>query len=206
MHKMLKKFLFCSLLLTGSLFASKNILQFEIVPFDYVDEGMKEQLCAMVRDDQEIQKRIRQTPEKFLKNLLDHELQYIICRSKENKSDIYGFMTCMQFATFYCYQRSKGLLITRKYYEDRFPLIEIMKSVGYIQDMAVHKDLRGHGIAQHLLHSFEETCKQVGVHKLMIRVAADNAQAISAYNKAGFLIDHAYDHDEHHYTMFKKIT
>ena len=203
----MQKYLLLSLMVTSNLYASNNALQFEIVPFDYCNTAMKEQLCTMVRDDQEIQQRIHQTADLFQNNLANTDVQYLVCKSKQNPSEIYGFMACMHVDTFYCFTYWNGVLITQKHRADdhHFTLIETMNSVGYIKDIAVHKDFRGHGIAQALLHNFEETCKQNGMQKLMIRVEADNAPAIRAYTKTGFNINHAYSHDAQHYTMFKNI-
>jgi ribosomal protein S18 acetylase RimI-like enzyme len=207
MNKIYKNYLFLSLLLTGNLFASNNILEFEIVPFDYADTEMKEQLCAMVRDDQEVQQRIAQTEELFEQKISNPDVQYFICRSLKDEFKVYGFIACKLIDTFYCFKYWNGVLITQKDLVDdrRFTLLETMNKVGYIQDVVVHKNFRRQGVAQTLLLQFEEFCKQNNICKLMIRVAADNKQAIGAYKKFGFALDYAYNHDPQNYTMFKKI-
>ena len=202
---------FLSFMLASKLFASDSQLQFEIVPFDYADADMKEQLCAMVRDDLEIQQRIYLTEESVKTyvsnlNLVDNR-QCWVCRSQQEISEIYGFMTCIKIDTYYCFKRSCGVRITEKYhdYVDKYTLIDTMKSVGHIQDIAVHKNYRCCGVAQALLRHFEDDCKKNGMQKLMMHVAADNEKAIHAYNKAGFVIALAYSHDMNCLAMFKSI-
>ena len=65
-----KKLILFLLIITTSLFASQNALQFKVVPFDYSDEDMKEQLCVMIRDDKEMAHWMKKQVVKYIMILL----------------------------------------------------------------------------------------------------------------------------------------
>ncbi|MBP6869803.1 GNAT family N-acetyltransferase [Candidatus Babeliales bacterium] len=171
---------------------------------------MKEQICSMFRDDEEIQKRICKTEAEIRTILSQQNVQFnrqmFVCRSQET-SKIYGFMECQQGDTFYCYKYPEGVRIIQKYCPDneKSKLIETIQSMGYIEKIAVHKDYRRHGISQALLNYFEEKSKLNGMHRLMIHAETNNQKAINAYTKAGFVIAEAYSHNKEILTMFKSI-
>ena len=95
----LQTYIFLSLILADSLFSSENTLQFEIVPHDYSNESIKEQICAMFRDDKEIQKATFETEETIKKFLSEEDAvkkwSVIVCRSINDSSIIYGYMDYM---------------------------------------------------------------------------------------------------------------
>ncbi|MBP6869277.1 GNAT family N-acetyltransferase [Candidatus Babeliales bacterium] len=217
--------LFLSLLLTNSLFASKNTLEFEIVPFDYADGNMKEQICAMVRDDQDIQNMTHQT-EESMKELLSKKPQegwsLFVCRSIDDSSTIYAYMNYARIEIADHWElpaKGQGFyfhLKTSSFYRttlDEAMIAEIpsakvlqtINSVGYLDGFAVHKNYRGKGIAQAMLNYFEEDCRNCGTQQLMLFVDANNENGIRAYGKSGFKINLAYNDNVENYTMIKLI-
>ena len=170
------------LLADCNLFAGENKLQFEIVPFDICDESMKEQLCVMIRDDQEMAKILDTNEESMRQNYLScpdlqYDVQSFVCRSTDRSAKIYGFIQCSQHDEFY----------------ECAELVTIQeKLVGFVNGIAVHKDYRGCGVALALLNHFEEICKINGMQQLMLFTGVDNDKAIRAYTRYGFKIDPAY--------------
>ena len=56
-----------------------------------------------------------------------------------------------------------------------------------MMNVAVHPDARRHGIARRLILALVEELKQQGSHCLTLEVRASNQNAISLYQKLGFL-------------------
>ncbi|AXK60988.1 GNAT family N-acetyltransferase [Candidatus Chromulinivorax destructor] len=204
-------YLCLSIMLIGRLFTIDSQLSYEIVQFDYFDTSMRNQMYDMIFHDVEIQQRIflpKESIDTYLSDLkVVHDLECWICRSRTNPSQIYCFITYLQRDEVYCFKKTNGPRITHKYdkYAGNYPLIETIKFVGCIQDIAVHKDYRRRGVTQALLSHFEDTCKKNSMEKMFMYVAADNEKAIHAYNKAGFLIDLAYTPQKDFFAMFKLI-
>lgn len=61
-----------------------------------------------------------------------------------------------------------------------------MKSVGFVNCIAVRKQFQGQGIAQALLSTFETLCRNHGIAQLLLGVARDNDKAIRVYQRNGF--------------------
>ena len=80
MKKSIKLTLFLLISTSLSIFASQAVLQYEIVPFDYADEDMKEQICAMVRDDQDVKDMTHETEDSMGETLAapdeKHKINY----------------------------------------------------------------------------------------------------------------------------------
>ena len=222
---MVKNYLFLSLLLTSGLFANKNTIEFEIVPFDFNDQNMNEQLCAMVRHDQEIQDMMHET-EESMKELLSKKPQegwsMFVCKSTDGSSTIYGYMNYVKADVAlhwkiptkgqgFCFHVKKSFFYRTTLDEaviDCLPSAEILQtinSVGYLDGFAVHKNYRGKGIAQAMLHYFEEDCRNSGMQQLMLFVHADNKNGIRVYGKSGFEISLASNDNIENYTMVKLI-
>ena len=176
MNTKLGFYLFLSFMQIGCLQASGNALQYEIVPFDDSDAGMKEQLCVMIREDQEMAK-ILDTNEKFMRQSylscpdLPYPVQSFVCRSTDGLAKIYGFIQ------YSCHDQYSEYGEIKTIKED---------AVGFINGLAVHKDYRGQGIAQALLHHVEDLCRSNGMWKLMLFTGVDNDKAARAYIRYGF--------------------
>ena len=84
-------------------------------------------------------------------------------------------------------------------------LLEFIPSVGYIASLGVHKNYRGHGIAQAFLNYFEQDCKKNGMRLMALFVDTDNEKAIKAYRKFGFEINLSYNDNIQSYTMVKGL-
>ena len=169
MNKKIISYIFFSFMMTGSLFAIGRPLNFEIVPFDYQNADMKEQICFMVGNDQEIQDRLCQTAESMQEKLLNPDLKsrnmkfhkdVFVCRSLDISQRVYGFISCRKVC-----------------------------QVAYIDNIAVHKDYRCQGVAQSLLCHAESFSKKNGAKSLMLFMAHDNEKAMHSYCKYGFEVD-----------------
>ena len=191
--------------------AVENELQYEIVPFDYEDADMREQLCAMVRDDEEMAARIHDDEESMRNYLsgpdLENKTNCFVCRATDATAKIYGFMVCGQHdVTYISLHPVTGLWFSLEPQADAvYVLIEVMRSVGMINELGIHKDYRGQGIGQAMLKFFQENCKQHGMQQLMLFVDTNNDSAICAYRKFGFEIDLRYNDNIESYTMIKFI-
>ena len=170
MKKSIVLSLFFLLNITSLIFTSQNALQYEIVPFDYADDDMREQLCDMVDKDQEIADLLHFTPEDSMRQYLsgpdlEFKTQLLVCRSIDGSSTMYGFIMCSMHETFMQFQ-----------------------SVGFVNSIAVAREYRGQGIAQALLSAFEILCRENGIAQLLLYVARDNDKAVRSYQWNGFSI------------------
>ena len=208
--------LFLGVMLYGSLFANENQLQFEIVPFDYADVNMKEQICAMVRDDQDMQRTLNHT-EQSMRECLSRdngkEWSILVCRTVDNPMIILGYMHYVQadridyldhpvMGKTFCFHMNNDVVTN---YHTSFVILDTIKSVGYINGLAVHKNYRGCGIAQAFLSCFEVNCKNNGMQHLMLSVQRDNEKAIRAYHKFGFDKSEMYNSQVGRDLMMKKL-
>lgn len=209
MRKNYKNYLFLSLLLTGSLFASENALEFEIVPFDYADADMKEQICVMVRDDQDIQNMTHETEESmrvFLSSPdIEHKLNCFVCRSTNGSAIIYGYMVYVMSDAAYLVGDADILLNSNyvdelRMKDDSLQPVAGFVNFGYLDNFAVHKDYRGQGIAQAMLGYFEQDSRNAGKQLIALGVEPDNEKAKHVYRKFGFEI-----HPAHSVAMIKKL-
>ena len=183
---------------------------YEIVPFDYHDEKMKEQLCAMVRDDQDIQHMTHETEESMRKTLscpdLKGKINYFVCRATDNSATIYGYMSYGVSNAAYLVQdpayKEGGSLLTNSNYVDEYIVLETVIAEPFmsLDNFAVHKDHRGKGIAQAMLSCFEQDCRKNGIRLLLLGVEVDNDKAIRAYAKYGFVF-----HPRFPFTMMKHL-
>jgi len=157
------KILFLGIILTGSLCAAENKLQYEIVPFDYNDEDMKEQLYAMVRNDKDIQHHAFLNEKCMIKILTEYIFEYnltiLVCRSVDKPSNVYGFLMSN-------------------------PDVDMI--LREVHHLAVHKKYRQKGIAQAMLQALQIIAKEQGSDYMRISVDFDNYAAICAYRKFGF--------------------
>lgn len=168
-----------------------NALQYEIVLFDYADEGMREQLCDMVDNDQEIADLLHFTPEESMRKYLsgpdlEFKTQLLVCRSTDGLSTIYGFIMCSTHDTF----------------------MGMHGSVGFVNCIAVRTKYRGYGIAQALLSVFEKMCRENGIAQLLLAVARDNDKAIRVYQRNGFIFkvqEQDCDDENHEIPMIKLL-
>ena len=208
-HKKLLRSLFLGMMLTGNLFASDRQLQFEIVLFDYAD--MKEQIIAMMTDssDEDMQKRFHYTQEELDEMVAEpvHEFQLFVCRTTDGPGTICGFIEYKLCDTVYCsHHPISGFWFSLEPQDDEeCKLLEIITSVGYIAALGVHKNYRGHGIAQAFLNHFEANCRKNNMQLMALFVDTDNEKAIKAYRKFGFEINLAYNENVESYTMVKKL-
>ena len=203
--------LFLGCMLTGSSFASDSQLQLEIIPFDYADADMKEQFIAMMTDtsDLEMQKRFHYSQEELDEMVTGpiDEFQLFVCRITDGSGTICGFMECKLCDTVYFSrhpERGVWLSFTPQKNEG-FVLIEMISSVGFISSLGVHKNYRGHGIAQAILNHLEQDCRNNGMRSIILAVDTDNEKAIKAYRKFGFEINLNYNENIESYTMVKLL-
>lgn len=57
---------------------------------------------------------------------------------------------------------------------------------GFVDDLYVHPEARGRGVAAALLGAVREACGALGVRALLVEVGPDNATARRVYARAGF--------------------
>lgn len=62
----------------------------------------------------------------------------------------------------------------------------IAEGVGYLRELLVKTNDRGHGIGSSLLQAFEDDCRERGCHKLYLDVAAVNPRAQAFYRRHGW--------------------
>jgi len=177
-RKLILSFIFF-LSFSGLIFGSQAALEYEIVPFDYADAAMKEQLCEMVDEDQQIADLLHFTQEDSMRKYLsepdlEFHTQLLVCRSIDEISTVYGFIMCSMHDNFIQFG-----------------------SVGFVNCIAVGKMYRGRGIAQSLLQAFELMCRDNSIPQLLLFVAKDNDKAIRAYQLNGFeIVDDSRENDE----------
>ncbi len=149
---------------------SYKTLEYEIVPFDYTDVDMKQQLCEMVDQDEYIANLLHFTQEDSMEKYLsapdtEFHTQLLVCKSTDGLSTVYGFIMYSMHDDFMSFG-----------------------SVGFVNCIAVGATYRGRGIAQKLLQAFETICQQQGIPQLLLFVAQYNYKAIRAYQLNGFEI------------------
>lgn len=92
----MKNIVILTLLLSFCIFPFLNALHYEIVPFDYADEDMREQICAMVRDDREIQQMTYETEDSMRQYLQSPDFKSksncFVCRATDGSGTVYGYM------------------------------------------------------------------------------------------------------------------
>lgn len=64
-------------------------------------------------------------------------------------------------------------------------------------DLFIDEEFRGKNIGKSLMEKAEEYCQKVGLHKILVEVAAANIGAQSFYKKLGFILQQT--------KMFKKV-
>jgi ribosomal protein S18 acetylase RimI-like enzyme len=64
--------------------------------------------------------------------------------------------------------------------------VEYHNRSAWVFNVAVRPDLRGQGIAGHVLRRAEEECLSAGYRRMALHVRRDNVTAIRAYEKAGW--------------------
>lgn len=175
-------------------------MQYEVVPFDYADDDMRQQVYDMVSGDEEIQQMTHETEESMSKMLsiqdVKHKLQCIVCRATDGTGTICGFM--IYFISHQAYFVGKpdmqSILFNRTYADECEILTPVLDLIdfGFIDDIAVHRDYRGQGIAQAMLNYFEEDCRNHEILTLLLGVEAENHRARRAYNKFGFKVHPVY--------------
>lgn len=168
--------------------SAQSVVEYEIVPFDYTDEDMRELLCYMVDKDAELAQVLNFTQENSMREYLskpdeEYGTALLVCRSTNGLSTVYGFIMWSMHDTFMQF-----------------------RSVGVINALAVAKQYRGKGIAQALLNSFEHMCRDNGFESLLLYVARNNDKAIRSYQWNGFsVIDDAIDEANHEIPMMKSL-
>ena len=192
--------LFLGIMLTGSLFASENQLQFEIVPFDYADADMKEQICAMIRDDQDIQDMTHETEASMRVALACPDMRlkitYFVCRATDGTAKIYGYMAYVMSDAAYLIgnpgNKERPIILNSHYADecimenDHLELVTNLVNFGFLDNFAMHKDYRGKGIAQAMLQYFEQDSKNHVKQLIVLGVEPDNEKAKRTYRKFGF--------------------
>ncbi|MBP7766105.1 MAG: ribosomal protein S18-alanine N-acetyltransferase [Syntrophaceae bacterium] len=58
----------------------------------------------------------------------------------------------------------------------------------HLHNLAVRKEFRRQGLANHLLQLMKQTAAQMGITKRTLEVRASNRQAIALYRKCGFVV------------------
>jgi len=200
----MNKFIILNLLFLLSvpqfMLSSQTVLQYEIVPFDYVDDDMRQQIYDMVSGDEEIQQMTHETEESMRKMLsshdVKHQLQCIVCRTTDGMGTICGFMIYfISHRAYFVGNPDMQSILFNPTYVDEFEILTPVTDLvdfGFIDDIAVHKDYRGQGIAQAMLHYFEQDCRDHGILTLLLGVEAENYKARGAYNKFGFKVHPLY--------------
>ncbi|MBP6869272.1 GNAT family N-acetyltransferase [Candidatus Babeliales bacterium] len=180
--------------------SSETVLQYEIVPFDYAADDMRQQICDMVADDADIQQMTHETKESMRKMLsspdVKHQLQCIVCRTTDGMGIICGFMIYfISHRAYFVGNPDMQSILFNPTYADEFEILTPVPDLvdfGFIDDIAVHKDYRGQGIAQAMLHYFEQDCRDRGILTLLLGVEAENYKARRAYSKFGFKVHPVY--------------
>ncbi|MBP6870323.1 GNAT family N-acetyltransferase [Candidatus Babeliales bacterium] len=178
-----------------NLLASQEPLRLEIVRFDYQDVAMKEQWLSMVKDsqDDDMQKWMLYTDEEIEKVLSGSEQWFslFVFRLAEKPSTIFGFIEYDEYDSlcFWKLPYDQGFWLSKESTnQDGLELVKVMKSVGFVNGIAVHKDYRGRGIAFLLLQYVEELCRHHGMEQLILFVGVDNDKAVRACTDYGFEI------------------
>lgn len=183
-----------------SIFASERVLQYEIVPFDYADADMKEQIFAMVRDDQDIQNMTHETEDSMRETLaapdVKHKINYFVCRTTDGSEKIYGYMGYVLSDAAYLVgdpgSKNRPILLNSHdadefiMKKDHLDSVTDLVNFGFLDNFAVHKDCRGQGVAQAMLSYFEQDCRSHGKQLIVLGVEPDNEKAKRAYRRFGF--------------------
>jgi len=196
---------YACLLISVTIFSSERLLEYEIVPFDYADEGMREQICHMIAQDREIQNMMHETEEsmrEMLSNLGNKKC--IVYRSTDDKKTVCGFIIYFFSDIAYFTDPERRGILFDLHYKNEYKFLETVPDLvhfGFIDDIAVHKNYRGQGIAQALLKYFEQDCKNHGLSMLLLGVEKENYKARQSYNKFGFKVHPVYSEQ----IMMKKL-
>ncbi len=182
--------------ISSLIFSSGAALHYEIVPFDYADEAMREQICAMVADDTDIQNMTHETEASMRECLsapdLKHNINYFVCRATDGSVKIYGYMAYVFSDVAYLCHDPAHIVASALWFNPDKPDFENIEPVadflnyGFLDNFAVHKDYRGQGVAQAMLHYFEQDCRKHGKSLIALGVEPDNEKAKRAYRKFGF--------------------
>ena len=175
--------------------SSVKALQYEIVPFDYADFDMKEEICAMVADDADIQNMTHETEASMGETLSapdeKHKIRYFVCRATDGSGKIYGYMAYVFSDAAYLVGDPAHTVPSLWFNPDKpdFDIIEPVAdfvNYGFLDNFAVHKDYRGQGVAQAMLDYFEQDCRNHGKSLIALGVEPNNEKAKRAYRKFGF--------------------
>jgi GNAT superfamily N-acetyltransferase len=67
--------------------------------------------------------------------------------------------------------------------------------IGYLEDLFVDPDARGHGIADALIEICAERCRELGMPAMQWQTAPDNLRAQQVYNRTGADFDTYLEYD-----------
>ena len=67
--------------------------------------------------------------------------------------------------------------------------------MGYLEDLFVHPDARGRGIADALIETCAERCRELGMPAMAWQTAPDNHRAQQVYNRTGAEFDTYLEYD-----------
>jgi ribosomal protein S18 acetylase RimI-like enzyme len=71
-----------------------------------------------------------------------------------------------------------------------------LKRAWILNDLFVHPDYRGHGVARALMAAARQFARETGAASLSLETARDNAPARALYESLGYRLDHTFLHYE----------
>lgn len=210
-NKIMKKYsmLILMLFVGMQLGASERRLQYEIVPFCFSDENMREQWLSMMIDpeDEVMKKYYSQADiDEIISKFADRQI--FLCRSLDELKQVYGFIEIELFDRLYCWQHASlglGWTIDKIIEDPEVVLLRTVEDLLWITNIAVHKSYRGCGLAQAMIQFAEEKAKLLSKKYMVLQVEVDNVKAQRAYRKCGFEIDLSLNENVKNYNMIKLL-